>query len=54
MLRRKYEFIRAGTKNVAGSPTRATIRRKMEMGSSVGCNLLPPGIRFSTKETNTE
>ena len=36
MLRRKYESIRAGTKNVAGAPTRATIRRTKKLGSSVG------------------
>ena len=35
-MRRKYESIRAGTKNVAGPPTRATIRRTKELGSSLG------------------
>ena len=35
-LRRKYESIRAGTKNVAGLSKVAKIRRIKEMGSSLG------------------
>ena len=37
------------SENVAGQHKNAKVRHRMEMGSSVGCHLLPPGIRNPTR-----
>ena len=43
------------TQKVAGPGKNAEIRRTKGLGSSVGCNLLPPCIRNPYKKvTNTE